>query len=365
MMPKPSYKLAAAAIILTLAIGIAHSQSFPILTQYCGSGSTAVVNNLAPWYCTNTDPIITKEWMKFSPIMLIAVTLSYTIAAAIFMFGVALRNDRLRTYGIGEMYEATATALMVILFTFVAAVLFGLLPGLTVGAINPYDTALNYISATINTSYSAASNLFYIGSVDYSYSTFTIAGQIGPEPIPNVFAATKWPFYTFFFFPAYFLLSFLFDAMISLYTQFYMIVFFMYAAIPVFLVPGVIFRALIPTRNLGGMMMAMSIGFYFIMPLLFSVAYYFTSVGVIANLGQTQSILNQYNNAQNSMGAADSASSPLAVTLTQANSSVTSYWLSILFFPALIIAMTYMVITQAAEILGGMAKSSSKLRSLV
>jgi len=358
-------------LAITLAIGVfyAAAPSIPVITQYCGSGPNALINNLAPngnfWYCTSADPLITTEWADYIPVMMLALIFSYSVAAVIFMFGVAFRNDRLRTFGIGEIYESFATALIVIMFGFIAAVIFGLLPSITVGAINPYDTALSYIGTTLNTTYSTASSLFYVGAVDYAYTTFTIGGQIGPEPIPNVFEVINLAFYNLFFWPAFSILVFLVEAMLSLYTQFYMIVFFMYAAIPVFLIPGVLFRALIPTRNLGGMMMAMAIGFYFIMPMLFSVAYYFTSTNIVTQLSQTDNILNQYTNDQNSLMQAASPSSPLVLTLTQAQSSVGPYWLSVLFFPALILAMTYMVIAQLAEILGGYGKTSSKLRSLV
>ena len=365
------FKSIIAAILLTALLGIVHSQ-IPILTQYCGTGAIGVVNNFAPWYCSGPDQAISSEWVQYFPLLFIAVTLSYTIAAVLFMFGIALRNDRLRTFGTGELYEATATAIMAIMFTFIAAVFFGLLPSITVGNINPYDAALTYISTTINVTYSTASNLFYIGAVDSSLTSFNIQGSIpnladplAPIPIVSPLPIMALPFYYAFFWPAMTILTMMFEAMISLYTQFYLIVFFMYAAVPVFLIPGIIFRALIPTRNLGGMMMAIAIGFYFVMPMLFAVAYYFTSTSILSQLSQTQSVLNQYRNSQDSLPQAASPSSPLVTTLSQAKSTISDYWLSILFFPALILAMTYMLITQMAEILGGMGKTSSKLRALV
>jgi hypothetical protein len=360
------YKIPIIAFSISLLIvSLAHSQ-YPILSNYCGTGSSAVVKNFAPWYCTNSDPIISREWAQYFPILFIAVTLSYTIAAVIFMFGIALRNDRLRQFGTAELYEATATAIMALMFTFIAAVMFGLLPALTVGAINPYDAALTYISTTINVTYATATNIFYIAAVDDSYTTFSLQGQAFGLEIPDIFPILTLPFYYLFFWPAFSIIGMMFEALISLYTQFYMITFFMYAAIPVFLIPGIIFRALFPTRNLGGMMMAIAIGFYFIMPMLFSVAYYFTSNSIQLQLTQAQSVLNQYSNSvQSSLPEAASPSTPLVGTLSQARSTMSSYWLSILFFPALILAMTYMIITQMAEILGGMGKTSSKLRALL
>ncbi len=363
------YKLAMLSIIIAVIIGILHSQTIPLVTNYCntasGTGSPGIVENLAPWYCTYSDPIISNEWAEYFPIMFIAVTLSYTIAAMLFMFGIALRNERLRTFGMGELYEATASAIMVVMFGFIAAVMFGLLPSITVGAINPYDASLNYIALTTNTTYSSISSIFYTASVDDAYVSMDITGSIAGREIPNVLPVLTLPFFFLFYWPAFSIITFLFEALISLYTQFYLIVFFMYAAIPVFLIPGVIFRALIPTRNVGGMLMAMAIGFYFIMPTLFAVAYYFTSTNIQAQMSQAESTVNAYGGGPSSLYAAASPNSPLVNSLSKADSAISSYWLSIVFFPALILAMTYMMITQIAEILGGMGKTSSKLRALV
>ena len=365
------YAMAILSIILAVTIGVVHSQ-FVSTTQYCsgaGGGTPGIVQSLAPWYCTYSDPIISKEWAEYFPIMFIAVTLSYTIAAVLFMFGIALKNERLKTFGIGEMYEAMASAIMVLLFGFIAAVMFGLLPSLTVGAINPYDAALNYIAQTTNTTTSSISALIYTAVVDNSFVSMTITGTIGfgleAQQIPQVLPILTLPFFYLFFWPVFSIVTFLFEALISLYTQFYLIVFFMYAAIPVFLIPGVIFRAIAPTRNLGGMMMAAAIGFYFIMPTLFSVAYYFTANSIQAQLTQADNIMNSYGGGPSSLYAAATPGSPLVSSLDLVHSALSSYWLSILFFPALILAMTYMLITQIAEILGGMGKSSSKLRALI
>ncbi len=357
------YKILMVSFAFAIIVGIVHSQS-PV-AQYCSQASGSI-NTYAPWYCTDINPFITNEWAHYFPILFLAVTFSYTIAAVLFMFGVALRNDRLRTFGTGELYEATATAIMAILFAFIAAVMFGLLPSMTTGTINPYDTSLAYISTTINTTYSTMSSLFYLAAIDSAFTSFSISGNAFGVLIPSVLGLLEAPFYYYFFWPAFSILGFMFEALISFYTQFYLITFFMYAAIPVFLIPGVIFRALIPTRNLGGMMMAIAIGFYFIMPLLFSVAYYFTSTSIQSQLSQTNAVLNKYSgNLQDSVYQAASPGAPLVTTLTRAKSAMSAYWLSILFFPVLILAMTYMLITQIAEILGGMGKTSSKLRSLV
>jgi hypothetical protein len=352
-----------AVLAVTLA-GIAHSQN--IVTNYCASPTNGgIVNQVAPWYCSHVDKYVVQQWQKYLPIMLLAVTFSYTIAAVLFMFGIALRNDKLRTFGMGELYEATATALIVLLFAFISSVMFGLLPGyLGVGAIDPYDATLTYLATTINSTYAVASHLFYVGALGYSYAGVSISVGIGQQ---NISIPPLWSlaFQYYFFWPAWVVTAFMFEAMIALYVQYYLIIFFMYAAIPVFLIPGIIFRSLIPTRNLGGMMMAMAIGFYFIMPTLYGIAYAYTSTNISSQLAQQQVALYRYGSGSGVITNALSPQSPLASTVDQLHSAFGAFWLSILFFPALIIALTYAIITQIAEILGGMAKTSGRLRALV
>ncbi len=366
MMPKRiTFALAIAFVAVLCITGLLHAQG--ILSQYCGNPAAGgIVENVAPWYCKYINPSIISEWHKYFPLMMVAVMFSYSIAAVLFMFGVAFRNDRLRTFGTGELYEATATAMMAILFVFISAVMFGILPAVTAGPINPFDASLTYIATTLNTTYTTASHVFYLGTLGYSYTSFKLEGEVGGFNFPTIPPVWALAFQYLFFWPSWVVVAFMFEAMLSLYTQFYLIIFFMYAAIPVFLVPGIIFRALIPTRNLGGMMIAMAIGFYFIMPTLFSIAYYYTSTNIYTQLSQSQTALNRYGASPS--GLIDnslSASAPLVSTIGQLQSTFGAFWLSILFFPALIIALTYALVTQIAEILGGMAKTSGRLRTLV
>ncbi len=350
------------ASILIIAIsGFVSSQ--PLVG--CQTGGT--VNTVAPWYCSYLNPQIQQVWVNWLPILFIAISVSFSIATVIFLIGTVFHNDRLRTFGTGELYEAFATTIIVGLFMFLAAVMFGLLPAMTAGPIDPYDAALSYIATTINTTTVTASSLFNIESLTSFYTSinfqFTAAdGEVRTPPIVGIlsFALTY-----FFFFPSWSLIVFLTDALFSLYTQFYLIIFMMYASIPVFLIPGVLFRSFIPTRHLGGMMIAIAIGFYFIMPTLFSVAYFYTSNNIASQLALANGVVAKYGQNSNFVQAASSPQSPLALAVSSAQSSFSGYWLSILFFPALIVALTYSMVTQIAELLGGMSRSSGKLRALV
>ncbi len=355
--------------IFALSMLMAASANAYALTG-CQTGTTSingVVNNIAPWYCNYANPQIAAVWINWLPIMFIAITVSFSIATMLFLFGVVLKNDRLRTFGIGEMYEAFATTIIVALFLFIAAVMFGLLPAITAGPIDPYDAALSYIATTINTTTSTGSNLF--GTVALSgfyvsigFQTDALGGEIRTPPILDVlsFLITY-----YFFFPAWSVVVFLVEALFSLYTQFYLILFIMYSAVPVFLIPGILFRTFIPTRQLGAMMIAVSIAFYFVMPTLFAVAYYYTSNNIASQLTLANGILGRYGQNANFVQDAGSPQAPLALAVNNIDSAFSSYWLSILFFPALIIAVTYSTVTQIAELIGGMSKGSSRLRALV
>ena len=352
-----------------------------VLSSYCANpnvfGANAIVSITSPWYCTSINNATIQIWKNWMPIAYAVMLLSFSIAAVLIMLGIALRSDRMRVFGIGELYEALATAIIVILFSFVAAELFGILPGFFAGSFNPYTVSLNYLSQSIHATGTTLTYLWQIATLDYFYAGQQVTECIGEvdfkcaERITVVSPIFKYGVIYGFFWPAWSLEDLMIGGFIAMNLEFYMIIFLMYAAIPVFLVPGVIFRAFMPTRHLGGMMMATAIGFYFFMPMLFSIAYYFTNTGVTSQLDAITNALGRYGGCTAGAASCSSAiknsispSSPLIETLASAPRVLSSFWLSTIFYPALISAMTYAFIVQVGEILGGMARSSSRLRGL-
>lgn len=356
-------------LVLLFSLIATGSVSAQTLTG-CQAGTTelnGIVNNIAPWYCSDVNPQLTAIWTQWLPIMSIAIMVCFSVATIVFLLGTVFRNDRLRTFGIGELYEAFATTVIVALFIFISAVMFGLLPAITAGPIDPYSAALSYIATTISTTSATSSNLFNVVALAgfYLSLTFRFDALDGTVQVPDILAWWGFLISYYFFYPAWLVLVFLIEALVSLYTQFYLLLFMLYASIPVFLIPGVLFRAFPPTRSLGGMMIAMSIGFYFIMPTLFAVAYYYTSNNIASQLSLANGVIAKYGQNANFVQSTAGQNAPLAIAVGQLSSTFNSYWLSILFFPALIIAVTYSTITQIAEIIGGLSKSSSRLRALV
>ena len=105
-------------------------------------------------------------------------------------------------------------------------------------------------------------------------------------------------------------------------------------------------------------MIAISIGFYLIMPTLFSVAYYFTQQSLNTQLNQESNLIQAYGAGNGAELNAISSSSPLAQSIQNIKSTMGAYWLSVLFYPSLIIAITYASIIQIAEFIGGMTHTS-------
>lgn len=346
---------------------------------YCDKGG--FVQLLAPWYCnpkTGIDQAIQSTWFGtsttpgFAAIGFLAVMLSFSFAALIIMFGIVLKNERVRNFGIGELYEALATAFMVGMFALVAAVLFGVLPSLVTYNVNPYDATLTYLSQTIDATATLHTKLTDVAIVDAYYSSIYLticdhndnqqsSGIACTGIISKLFGRSIW---FGFFWPAWTIIEFLISALMSLWLQYWLLIFFLYAAVPVFLIPGVILRAFIPTRAFGGMLMATAIGFYFLLPMLFSISYYLTNQNLTYQLNNAVTAINKYGSGTGAQQNAITPFSPLVTELSNIQDTFSSFWLDIAFFPAVNLSITYAFIVQIAEILGGMGRTSSKLRTI-
>ncbi len=358
--------------------GYAHAALFPPsqrsgVLSFAGSGCGLLPGGIAdqissgsPWYCPINQAIYTT-WSGYLPLAMAAISVSFAIAALIFMAAALTGSSRLRAYSIGEFYEAIATALIVIAFMYLCAVVFGLVPEYVVGNINPYATAFNLILSTIQGAQGLYNSLYQPYLLDSMYASISVTLRI---PMAGIKTNLFVPVYgvvvdLFFMQPAEALTAFITDGMVALYAQYYLLVFFAVAAIPVFLIPGVILRAFFPTRALGGMLMAIGIGFYLVVPTLFAVAYYFTAPAALRDLYGVTSLINQYGANGNAINNAISATSPLVLEMNASNAAMGSFWLLILFFPLLIMAVTYAFIMQLSSFIGGASRTSGRLRMFI
>lgn len=362
--------LGLAAVLLVFVSLVA---SIPYAAQQIGTECTNLpvgmqinITSLAPWYCPINNQIA-AIWKSELPLAEIALLIAFSIASIIFAVGAGMKSDRIRNFGIGELYEATASAIIIILFLFVSATMFGLVPSFIVGTINPYSTALGLMNSTINGAEGIYSSIFHIYLVGAEYSSIKIIisipvpGKVGIE-IPNFYSV---PISFFVLDPSSAIAGLLIDGITALFAEYYLLIFFALASIPVFLVPGVILRALFPTRALGGMLIAMAMGFYLVAPSLFALAYYFTTPNLLSSMQLTATQLTRFGSGTGAETNGLTSTSPLPTLLQSVNSEMSSFWLLILFYPALIVAVTYAFITQVASFIGGASYTGSRLRSFI
>jgi hypothetical protein len=360
-------------------LGLGHSNLFMLSTTYpgtqaCGLLSPQLASTITaqePWYCPISNQV-TNEWKQWLPVMVIVTLIAFLIASVIFMAGVALGSAKIRSYGLAEFYEAIATAIIVGAFVYVCAVVFGLGPGVLVGGINPYATAFNLMGSTIASTQNMYSSI-YASYIPLSESTSVSIGISGPEAgltrkvyfaSAEVAAAESAVFLNVYDFlitvlylnPAEALSKLLVEGISVLYGEYYLLVFFSVAAIPVLLVPGIIFRALLPTRGLGGVMIAMAIGFYLVMPALFSAVYFFTAPGLTKDINLANA---QMQSIALSGGVVTSPQSPLVQDLNNSQAALSGFWMLVLFYPVMIIAFTYSFIVQISKLIGGTYQSTA------
>ncbi|MGC8479250.1 MAG: hypothetical protein ACP5M9_01090 [Candidatus Micrarchaeia archaeon] len=358
-----------ALVLFTLQISLAFSQIYgaSISTsqqssnqQYCSTPSGIVQQN-APWYCSEINQAMISYWDKWAPIALLALFVSFDSALLIYLLSVILSDEKIKNFAMSEFYEAIATGLIVIGFLSLAATIIGLGPSLIINT-NPYTTSLSYISNTITTTQGTVSQLFNIAAKDSIYTSTKLEICASAFCFSNIIGVFSFSINYLFVIPSLTLITYLNDGLTLLYGEFYIILLFMYAAIPVFLIPGIILRAILPTRSVGGLMIAMAIGFYVIMPTLFSVAFYFTNTSLLNDLNYATNYLAANSAGGNAQINAASQNSPLVVELNLLEQGMGTFWLSVLFYPILIFGLTYAIIIQLANFIGGATQTSSRLK---
>ncbi len=379
-----------AALLLVALLGMPHadtgSGSASSSSSSCGLVPQSLQSQISAnesWYCPiNTQ--IYNQWSAYIPMAALVLVLSFLIAALIFLIGAALNNSSIKNFGIGELYEAIATAVIVVFFLYICAAMFGLLPGSFIGPINPYATSFKLMRDTITTAqtmYTQLYNVYFVLSAVISPTVqLEIGGVLGdlasslkflgkynpvnfiqslPQLLINVFSI---PIRVFFLDPALSIGGILADGILVLDAEYAILIFFSLAAIPIFLIPGIFFRAIFPTRALGGTMIALAIGFYLIMPSLFAVVYYFTAPTVQRDMGASAL---QFTTLSVAPGEITSQSSPLVMSLYGIKSSLNGFWLLVFFYPSLIIAITYTSVQEISRFIGRAHRASSFIRGFI
>ncbi|MGC8571992.1 MAG: hypothetical protein ACP5LH_01795 [Candidatus Micrarchaeia archaeon] len=351
-------------ILIFTAINITLFSIIPsIYTVKAQSSSSTSINAIYPGYsssynCKSTNFIVT-EYCAYTPTLLFAILLNFLIAALFFLIGSMLKNDRWRSIGMGEFYEAVAGTIIIGLFLYIAWVILiviptSLAPTATQGSLSPITFTLKSISSIENNLESAFNSVYpnYFNWMSASSSETDISA--GGTKFPIKFSLLTAPFLFTTILPDYGIAQFLVDGMYILWAEYFLIEYATLAAIPAFIIPGIIFRAFFPTRGFGSMLIAIGTGFLIVMPTLF--AFSFSSV------------------CSSNGGVATLSSCNLGTPLpSQAkgifNNAVEDYmapfWMVVLFFPALIIALTYAFITTTANFLGQSASMGGRIRGFI
>ena len=108
-------------VVLLFGVASAHNSLLtPIAMQvqdcsqtWLGGINALTINALAPWYCSQINQAVYNNWVSWLPIALLIVMASFSIATLLFIFGVAFRSERVKNFGVGELYEATASLIIV------------------------------------------------------------------------------------------------------------------------------------------------------------------------------------------------------------------------------------------------------------
>jgi hypothetical protein len=261
------------------------------------------------------------------------------------------------------------------MFLYVCAVLFGIIPAFYVGNINPYPVALNLMTSTMNQAqglYSAYLSQYMaaklLTSVKFVVTYVTPIATSSNNFAEQFTAIGGLALEVLYIAPLSTIGWIISDGLMVLWAEYYMLVFFAAASIPVFLVPGVVLRSIFPTRSLGGMLIALAIGFYLVMPTLFAVAYYFTTPGIASALQTATAQATRFAVSGSTLSSI-TPTSPIVLQLQGAlqntQNAMSGFWLLILFYPVLIITMTYAFVTQVAQFIGASARTSGQLRKFI
>ncbi len=376
-------------IIPRLFLLVVLAMALTATANYSGAASVAIPSGPCSVPASFTQAQVDGIWDTEMPVAFVAVSMAFIIALIIFMIGAAAKSDRLRNFGIGEIYEAMVSAMFVIAFAALAALILQTIPqsGLNVvfgtpgptytGAqvTDPFVTATSGICTlvgNVETIYDQALNgnpgacngacivflpsslvlpcldtalneggymniqcfLTYTMSIDFYDEV-----KIQPFQLVGILYLTQ--LYQDYVVPEQVAGAVATDALYLLWAEYYLMQYFEILG-PIFITAGVIFRVVLPTRAFGGVLMAIGIGFFVIMPVILSIAFTIPPVPVstgIPTIGGSQ---------------------PGVQNLS---SELDALWITITVYPALAVALTYSFITQLATLIGASASMGGRLRA--
>ncbi|MDE1798224.1 MAG: hypothetical protein KGH63_02355, partial [Candidatus Micrarchaeota archaeon] len=263
-------------------------------------------------------------WDPWAPAVITAISIGVAMAALSYMYGAAMSDDKYKAWAKKELVEAAYSVAIVIVALWIVGSLgyyMGFIP-----FISPFNTPdahgwQSYVALRCNTPTGATAALerpCHIRLAEDYLQTLASATQMQAEDILSYYAplsvastlgisvnAYADPAGNFGISPFGGLsqpletLSGLFDIatknLMSLRFQQYLLDFLHVAFFPLFLTMGLFFRALYFTRRLGGLLIAIALGFYIVLPMTY--VFFYSALFSMAGLGASMS------NAQGGMNA--------------------------------------------------------------
>ncbi|BCS90918.1 MAG: hypothetical protein ARM1_0375 [Candidatus Micrarchaeota archaeon] len=331
-----------------------------------GLPASLLPSYIAEWYCP-INSFIVAELNSYIYLISLVLIIPYLVSSVLISIGIAFKLDKVRRYGVAELYDAVASSIMLILFIYISAILFGDIPGIYVGPVDPYTYVIFNINNILQELESLYTNLYYSAYGPYTITSLTIS--LIPNlfnllnPVANAILSTFYLGYlNSYVIPALALSSIIISATDLLTLELYLIEFFGIIAIPAFIIPGLLIRVFLPLRGVGASMVAIGFTLFLIVPTLFSIAVYLTSNTVSGSLENAIGLAQSLSGVNAVKYTGSSLALGVSVTFGIEN-ALDQIFLLALFYPALIVVVAFSAIQQLTSILGGSAQVGQRFRA--
>ncbi len=312
-----------------------------------------------------TIPSLGTSGMQFA--LLVVLTIIFTISI-LYMISIALRGERMRRWLIGELMQAFASVLiifgLVALATFLTGAAYGLgtiqcaMPadinwGIGTGSI-PVDTPLEYVACKFKLIDDQLNVLYYdvtrmnMHAERMLWSCWIFFGveiQCGWDKHPLVESLHAL---------AYKIIQYRMGLQSALVLVNYMLDWLL----PLFLPIGVILRAIPFTRGAGGLLIALVLGFYFVFPMVFTLADLLLSQQLnkpdmeFIDVNANQCVYSDLAGAMGVYAADSSMVHQMALTVSTIRSMLVALVLQALLAPLMALAVTILFIRAFSPLLG-------------
>jgi len=303
---------------------------------------------------------IESQWNFWGPVAALGVLVAFLVVAFAYMIGIGFDMRELRMWAKSELYQALASAVLVGMLISMTYVMLDEGFANILGAnVNPYFVANRYLDSISTPLIGWYRNFYNLNyplealTTLYSYENANPGEQYVLQFLKPILVD-----------PWHFANHFIIQILIIVYFQQAMLAFFqakMFAAVfPL----GIFLRTFPITRGAGGLLIALSIGFFFVYPTIFAFVAKMTEEGSGLNDALNTSNLKtigidfatftacEHDFEEAARQAEESANPEVLAKVNQFHSFMPPVIMKALFFPMIIFAVVISFIRIAAPILG-------------